>query len=93
QETRQEDMAARVGGEEFAILLVKTDPDNASKYAERLSKKIKELKFEPIPEPLTLSFGIAEARADDDHDSLYQRADKALYRAKEAGKDRIEVIE
>lgn len=93
QETRQEDMAARVGGEEFAILLVKTDSDNASNYAERVRQKLKDMELEAILEPVTLSYGIAETRADDDHDSLYQRADKALYRAKEAGKDRIEVIE
>ena len=93
QETRQEDMAARVGGEEFAILLVKTDSDNASNYAERVREKVRKLELKPIPEPVTLSFGIVEAGTEDDHDSLYQRADKALYRAKEAGKDRIEVIE
>ncbi len=93
QETRQEDMAARVGGEEFAILLVKTDKENASKYAERVRQKLKNLKFKSIPESITLSFGIAEARTEDDLDGIYKRSDKALYKAKEAGKDRIEIID
>ena len=93
QETRQEDMAARVGGEEFAILLVKTDTNNACNYAERVSQKLKDFELEAISEPVTLSFGISAARPDDDLDSLYKRADQALYKAKEAGKDRIEIIE
>lgn len=92
QETRQEDMAARVGGEEFAILLIKTETDNACNYAERVSQKLKDMKLETISKPVTLSFGISAARPDDDPDDLYKRSDKALYKAKEAGKDRIEII-
>ncbi len=93
QETRKEDMAARVGGEEFAILLTKTDTTNACNYAERFRQKLKSIKLESIPETVTLSFGITAIRPDDDLDSLYKRSDEALYKAKEAGKDRIEIIE
>ena len=93
KETRQEDMAARVGGEEFAILLTKTDINDACKYSERVGQKLKDIEFESIPETITLSFGISEAKSEDDLDSLYKRTDKALYKAKEAGKDRIEIIE
>lgn len=87
------DTIARVGGEEFALIL----PSTASKGAIHLIKKIQQqLNSEAIHHPtssvspyVTVSAGIASYRAGDDFYSLYERADKAMYRAKMSGRNRF----
>ncbi|MFP4137963.1 MAG: GGDEF domain-containing protein [Halomonas sp.] len=89
---RRMDVVARIGGEEFAILMPDSDIDAARRLAERILQAVREM---PLPAPadgdrLTASIGIAEARASGDFDRLYAEADRRLYRAKELGRDRVE---
>lgn len=94
---RELDVAARLGGEEFALVL--RNPDSAylaSICASILQKIQHELAIEHQKSPLqvmTASLGASFSQAHDSPDSLYQRADQALYRAKAAGRNRVEIIE
>ena len=85
---RQVDVAARVGGEEFALILADTDQEGALTVAERLRCAVLEAFADDLV-PLTISFGIATFR---DHGetaaSLLHAADDALYEAKESGRNR-----
>ncbi|HWX88352.1 MAG TPA: diguanylate cyclase [Solirubrobacteraceae bacterium] len=84
----QIDAAARVGGEEFALIVPDTEHDDAYALAERLRQAVRE-EFAEDPTPLTISFGLslypehAETAA-----SLLHAADEALYAAKESGRNR-----
>jgi len=86
------DFASRYGGEEFTVLLPNTELDNACVIAEQIRKEIsgKRLKIkdtgEYIPK-ITISLGVAQICAADDVDSLLKRADKALYLAKNSGRN------
>ena len=86
---RGEDIVGRVGGEEFMLLLPDTEPQHAISLAERLRVLVR-------AEALgtTISVGIALAHSvDKDPESMIARADAALFRAKEAGRNRIEVAD
>ncbi|MBY0269381.1 MAG: diguanylate cyclase [Burkholderiales bacterium] len=92
---RQVDLCSRLGGEEFAMLLTGAAPEAAREFAERLRRKIAEIvvNHEGNKIKLTASIGVAALRAaDDSADASLLRADRALYKAKEAGRDRVEVI-
>lgn len=94
-EIRRVDMCGRIGGEEFAILLAGANAETAREFAERLSWKIADttVSYEGRDLAVTVSIGIAVMQADDENaDRALLRADAALYRAKEAGRDRVEVI-
>lgn len=88
---RASDYVARFGGEEFIVLLSETASSEARTVAEALRSRIAELEVAGLDGRLTASFGIA---AYPDHgvgaDELIKAADVALYRAKEAGRDRVE---
>jgi diguanylate cyclase (GGDEF)-like protein len=85
---RRIDMAARLGGEEFALLLPETDERGAFLVAERL-RRATHRTFADGPLPLTISFGVATfPDHGDDADTLMRAADEALYAAKDLGKDR-----
>ncbi len=90
------DTAARYGGEEFALVLVKTDEKNAAETTERIRAHIAGLVFRtPSGEDIhvTMSFGIAVYRQHAKQlDELIKKADKALYRAKDNGRNRVEVF-
>jgi diguanylate cyclase (GGDEF)-like protein len=86
---RKYDILARWGGEEFVILLQGTTQQNAKKVAEYIRKVIENSKFVGNLE-VTCSFGIAEVSSIDDHEDLVKKADVALYRAKNDGKNRVE---
>lgn len=88
-ELRQYDLLARIGGEEFAILLPQTPLGVAANTAERLREASQELSDGRIS--LTVSIGIAESTTGESLDSILARADKALYAAKSAGRNRCEV--
>ena len=83
---REQDLVFRVGGEEFAVLLPGLDSQNALPVAERLRAAVARKTFAP---PLHVSIGLASWPDDGaDGESLMERADAALYAAKDAGKDR-----
>jgi diguanylate cyclase (GGDEF)-like protein len=92
---RPSDVAARVGGEEFAALLPGSDIRNAVTVAERLRAALAELVvFAPDGRPvrITASIGVATWQQDDrDERDLLERADQALYAAKHAGRDNIRI--
>ncbi|WP_206201851.1 sensor domain-containing diguanylate cyclase [Thermus tengchongensis] len=87
---RQSDRPVRLGGEEFAVLLVETPLAQAVRLAGRLRQAVAALKVPPVA-GMTASIGVAEARPEDSPLSLLKRADDALYQAKRRGKNRIEV--
>jgi diguanylate cyclase (GGDEF)-like protein len=85
---RTADIACRVGGDEFAVIL----PESALNDADQLYRRIQNaISSRPLGQggKLFLSAGVAELRAEDDPVAFFQRADDALYRAKEAGKGRV----
>jgi diguanylate cyclase (GGDEF)-like protein len=91
---RDVDVAARLGGEEFAILLPETGLEGARAGAERLRQSLADRRIrlsERDEVTVTASFGVAELAEGQSVDSLLRAADGALYRAKELGKNRVEV--
>ncbi len=88
---RPTDMAFRMGGEEFAILLPRTDSSKAVEVAERLRRAIEATRVETPQGAIsaTASIGVAQASERPDQDWLLKAADKALYRAKGAGRNRV----
>lgn len=90
EKIRVSDCLARWGGDEFA-LLVETDGGQARLLAARIQERIAEVSDGEAN--ATISVGIAEYRTDDTEESLLRRADQALYRSKEAGRNRITVAE
>jgi diguanylate cyclase (GGDEF)-like protein len=85
---RAYDLAYRLGGEEFVVLLPGATPDEARDLAEKLREAIR---AEPIAgHPVTMSFGVAISGAGGfDLEAQYARADAALYAAKAAGRDQV----
>ncbi len=92
---RKHDIVARYGGEEFAIILLDVEACDLSSVSQRMLKAIRKVEVEEVEEPLlvTCSVGAAALKLDDTPDLLLRRADSALYRAKEAGRDRFELGE
>ncbi|HET9528389.1 MAG TPA: diguanylate cyclase [Pyrinomonadaceae bacterium] len=87
--TRGIDLAARIGGEEFAVLLVETSQTGALEVAERLRLAVKSLET-PSGGRITASFGVAECPTDAQTTSgILKAADVALYEAKRNGRDRV----
>jgi diguanylate cyclase (GGDEF)-like protein len=90
---RKTDFFARIGGEEFAVILPHTDQSKSHEVAERFLKRIEELtvKSEKGDVNFTVSIGIASIdEQTKEMENLMKKADKALYLAKENGKNRIE---
>ncbi|GGY61856.1 hypothetical protein GCM10011613_01630 [Cellvibrio zantedeschiae] len=88
---RQYDCVGRIGGEEFAVLLTDADKVQACEVAERIRSQCENqlIQFENFNFFQTCSIGIATLNAGDTADSLLSRADKALYEAKHAGRNRF----
>jgi len=82
------DLFARYGGEEFILMLPESHLDGAKEMAEKLRQRIEEACF-PNVEHITCSFGVSALRVEDCKDVLIKRADDALYRAKEEGRNRV----
>ena len=89
---RSADIFARYGGEEFIILTPETDLNGAFIHAERLRNDIEKYEFNTAGH-VTSSFGVTEFNSEtDDIEKLLDRADKALYIAKENGRNRVEKV-
>ena len=91
---RREDVIARVGGEEFALLLPGTELRDALALADMLCKKVGSTPMDmtSIGLPMTSSFGVATiSRKDNTLDDMVRRADRALYRSKRAGRNQVDL--
>jgi diguanylate cyclase (GGDEF)-like protein len=91
---RKSDIIARYGGEEFVIILPETGKRGAAIAAERLRREIENYTFtlEGEEAHITMSFGVAElSPADKDHTEIIKNADYAMYKAKNSGRNRVEV--
>lgn len=92
---RRGDTVARIGGEEFGVILPETDLAEAVRVAERLREAVGALRFDAgfrgDPYGVTMSFGAAAMGADErlTPEALYDRADTAMYAAKRAGRNRV----
>jgi diguanylate cyclase (GGDEF)-like protein len=96
RESRGIDVPARYGGEEFTVGLPETDPEGAAEVAERIRARLEETEIPLVSGGgsmrVTASLGVATMpRAADEIERLVGAADEALYRAKRAGKNRVEV--
>ena len=87
---RPTDYFGRWGGEEFMVVAGNSDLENAEQLAERLRQAVETCDFGPIGN-ITASFGVATWATDDTRRTLAKRADQAMYRAKEAGRNRVMV--
>lgn len=86
---RKEDVFARYGGEEFVAVLNTTDMETAKGVAERIRAAVENIKFSIETVVCTISIGLAKAHEDDQFEDFVNRADAALYRAKQTGKNRV----
>lgn len=89
---RSNDYFARYGGEEFVIILQATNLKTASEVADRIRQTVEShpFIFEGKKVPVTISIGVAQFRPDQDSwESIYERADKALYESKQTGRNKV----
>ncbi len=87
---RPYDLAARIGGEEFCLILPRTDGASALNIAERLRLAFQSSYVEPLPHGrITCSFGVVEAQQSERLQQVLSRADTALYQAKNAGRNTV----
>ncbi|HEU5243362.1 MAG TPA: diguanylate cyclase [Gaiellaceae bacterium] len=88
---RESDVAGRWGGEEFLLLLPGADEEGAAQLADRVRRGLAARSIHGVPDlHVTASFGVAEYAGETHTEQLVAAADSALYRAKRAGKDRVE---
>ncbi|MDP6566157.1 MAG: PleD family two-component system response regulator [Alphaproteobacteria bacterium] len=92
------DLGARYGGEEFVVVMPEADLEASVKIAERLRQAVEKDEFDTADEavriPITVSIGVSSSRgAEDSPAEILRRADEALYQAKNAGRNRVEVHE
>lgn len=95
---RRPDIVARYGGEEFMIILPETAMPDAMGVAERLRKTVEEFQFTPVagqeaPLKVTVSLGLAGWTTGLSRETLIAQADKALYRSKHGGRNRVSVYD
>jgi diguanylate cyclase len=90
---READFIARYGGEEFVVLLPKTDLPAAGQVAEKLRRAVESRQFQYRDHrvAVTVSCGVAAFREGDGPETVFERADRALYRAKQAGRNRCDL--
>ncbi|PCI70038.1 MAG: GGDEF domain-containing protein [Piscirickettsiaceae bacterium] len=90
KQVRESDFFGRVGGEEFTVIFVESDIENALKRLNDFRERVQGCKFGIKGQRviITVSAGCAKFEADDDPDSVYARADRALYQAKQTGRNK-----
>ncbi len=90
RQIRESDFFARYGGEEFVLLLPETRVEDAIALAEKLRHNVEQCKFRygDSPVPVTVSCGVAGFRPGEEPETVFQRADLALYNAKRSGRNR-----
>ena len=89
---RKNDMLARYGGEEFLVIMPETDGQGAKEAAEKIRQTIEKIKFIYKKDivRVTVSIGVSQARkGDKNHQQIFERADIAVYQAKEKGRNRV----
>lgn len=93
QSKRAGDLPARMGGEEFAMLLEDTDLQRAQDWAQLLTARLRDDNIthprSPVSDRLTISIGLAQLGPLESSDRLYRRADEALYQAKAKGRNQV----
>jgi diguanylate cyclase (GGDEF)-like protein len=89
--TRGSDEVARYGGEEFAVIMPETDGEQGRIVCEKLRRSVQEADWSGagVPRRVTISCGVAQLRPEDTATSLVDRSDRALYRGKESGRNRV----
>lgn len=92
---RNTDLLFRYGGEEFVMILRNTTTAGAYLLADRIRRKVEKLECQGERKPvvMTISAGIASLTDDESAEQLFERADRALYAAKHAGRNRVQVAE
>jgi diguanylate cyclase (GGDEF)-like protein len=85
---RESDIFARIGGEEFVIILPETGEELSLEIAERIRKNVEAHSFEPVKK-VTISIGLVRHRPEEDLEELLKRVDSALYAAKNSGRNRV----
>ncbi|WP_338029847.1 sensor domain-containing diguanylate cyclase [Gluconacetobacter takamatsuzukensis] len=93
---RDGDMVARIGGEEFAVLIIDQNPEHAIGLARRLVRAVSADSIAIPSGPIlhvTISMGIASHQPGEDHATLIERADQALYAAKHGGRNRLMIAD
>jgi diguanylate cyclase (GGDEF)-like protein len=88
---RSVDVPCRVGGDEFAVILPESHAGDADQLYRRVQSSMRGTSLGPDDDRLRLSAGIAELQHGDTAAGLFERADAALYRAKDLGKDRADI--
>lgn len=92
---RQNDMIARFGGDEFVVILPETSREEGARVAEKLRQSIEFTEFMAKGRhiPVTITMGVTEVKDDDNGiEPIFTRADYALLQAKQAGRNRVEVV-
>ena len=91
EQMRETDYIGRWGGEEFVILSKLTNLKDCKNYAQRLRKAVAEQEIDPIGN-ITISLGVSAHKTDEKFEDVVRRADKALYTAKDKGRNRVESL-
>ena len=89
QQTRVTDVVARFGGEEFILLMPDTDLQRAADIAGRIRGTLAATQIDPLPRPVTASFGVVALAPNESGESVLKRVDVALYEAKNTGRNRV----
>ena len=90
---RDSDILARFGGEEFIVLLPQTDISGALEVAEKIRSSVETNTYanKEVTVPITISIGVSQCNEERELKQLIQRADEALYVAKDTGRNKVEV--